>query len=54
VDFESDPSINFHHSDFPTANYKDENLHVAMPIFTIHGNHDDLSGKVFYLEIPSF
>uniref|UniRef100_A0A183C2F3 Double-strand break repair protein n=1 Tax=Globodera pallida TaxID=36090 RepID=A0A183C2F3_GLOPA len=45
LDFVSDPTINFQHSDFPVANYLDENLRVSMPIFTIHGNHDDLSGK---------
>lgn len=45
IEFASDPTINFQHSDFPTANYKDDNLNVTMPIFTIHGNHDDLSGK---------
>uniref|UniRef100_A0A915DHK9 Mre11 DNA-binding domain-containing protein n=1 Tax=Ditylenchus dipsaci TaxID=166011 RepID=A0A915DHK9_9BILA len=31
--------------DFPTVNYEDANLNIAMPVFTIHGNHDDLSGK---------
>lgn len=46
LDFVSDPTINFQHSNFPAANYCDENLRVSMPIFTIHGNHDDLSGKV--------
>lgn len=46
LDFLSDPTINFEHSNFPVVNYLDKNLHVSMPIFTIHGNHDDLSGKV--------
>lgn len=46
IEFVSDPSINFHHSNFPVVNYEDENLNVGMPVFTIHGNHDDLSGKV--------
>ncbi|KAL3068418.1 hypothetical protein niasHT_030709 [Heterodera trifolii] len=45
LEFVSDPTVNFQHSNFPVANYLDENLHVNMPIFTIHGNHDDLSGK---------
>lgn len=45
LEFISDPKINFQHSSFPVVNYLDKNLHVAMPIFTIHGNHDDLSGK---------
>ncbi|CAD5215182.1 unnamed protein product [Bursaphelenchus okinawaensis] len=30
---------------FKRANIEDENLTVSIPIFTIHGNHDDLSGK---------
>lgn len=46
IEFVSDPSVNFQHSNFPTVNYEDENLNISMPIFTIHGNHDDLSGKV--------
>ncbi|KAF7630915.1 Double-strand break repair protein [Meloidogyne graminicola] len=45
LDFVSDPTINFQHSNFPSVNYLDENLRITMPIFTIHGNHDDLSGK---------
>lgn len=27
------------------VNYEDENLNVAIPVFTIHGNHDDPSGS---------
>jgi DNA repair exonuclease SbcCD nuclease subunit len=26
------------------VNYQDPNLNVGLPIFTIHGNHDDPSG----------
>lgn len=38
----SDQSTNFSHSDnFPHSNFNDQNLNVGMPIFTIHGNHDD-------------
>jgi double-strand break repair protein MRE11 len=29
---------------FATVNYEDPNYNVAMPIFSIHGNHDDPSG----------
>jgi double-strand break repair protein MRE11 len=47
LDFVSDPTINFQHSNFPSVNYLDESLGITMPIFTIHGNHDDLSGKVY-------
>uniref|UniRef100_A0A914XI45 Mre11 DNA-binding domain-containing protein n=1 Tax=Plectus sambesii TaxID=2011161 RepID=A0A914XI45_9BILA len=45
LQFISDPSVNFHHSLFPRVNYEDPNLNVGMPVFTIHGNHDDLAGK---------
>jgi len=27
------------------ANYQDPNLNVGLPIFTIHGNHDDPGGS---------
>jgi DNA repair exonuclease SbcCD nuclease subunit len=33
---------------FAHANYLDPNLNVSMPIFTIHGNHDDLTGGGSY------
>ncbi|KAI7898478.1 Metallo-dependent phosphatase-like protein [Cokeromyces recurvatus] len=39
----SDQSINFP-DEFATANYLDENLNVSIPVFSIHGNHDDPSG----------
>ena len=25
-------------------NYRDPNMNIAMPVFSIHGNHDDPSG----------
>ncbi|KAM3722642.1 Double-strand break repair protein [Dirofilaria immitis] len=43
--FLSDPAVNFAHSAFSNVNYEDSNINVGLPIFTIHGNHDDLSGK---------
>ncbi|VDO42309.1 unnamed protein product [Onchocerca flexuosa] len=43
--FLSDPVVNFAHSAFGNVNYEDSNINVGLPIFTIHGNHDDLSGK---------
>ncbi|XP_045604272.1 LOW QUALITY PROTEIN: double-strand break repair protein MRE11 [Procambarus clarkii] len=43
-DFLSDPVENFKHSKNPVVNYLDPNLNVAIPIFSIHGNHDDPSG----------
>lgn len=39
----SDPSVNFP-SKFGTVNYEDPNYNVALPIFAIHGNHDDPTG----------
>ena len=29
---------------FPFVNYEDANLNVSMPVFSIHGNHDDPQG----------
>lgn len=29
---------------FPSINYEDANLNVSMPVFCIHGNHDDPQG----------
>ena len=40
----SDPSVNFP-GRFGTANYEDPNFNVAMPVFMIHGNHDDPTGE---------
>ncbi|KAH8851443.1 Double-strand break repair protein MRE11 [Schistosoma japonicum] len=34
----------FSNTAFHTANYLDGNLNVGIPVFTIHGNHDDPSG----------
>ena len=45
VEFLSDPSLNFGHTQFPTVNYEDPNLNVAYPVFSIHGNHDDPAGQ---------
>ena len=33
---------------FNHANYEDEDLNVAIPVFSIHGNHDDPSGEGHY------
>ena len=29
---------------FPAINYEDPNLNVSIPVFSIHGNHDDPQG----------
>lgn len=46
VQFEiiSDQSVNFGFSKFPWVNYQDGNLNISMPVFSIHGNHDDPTG----------
>ncbi|KAG0719874.1 Double-strand break repair protein MRE11 [Chionoecetes opilio] len=41
----SDPAINFPHT--KQVNYLDPNLNVAIPVFSIHGNHDDPAGLGF-------
>ncbi|EGT55264.1 CBN-MRE-11 protein [Caenorhabditis brenneri] len=45
MEFLSDASVNFNQSVFDHVNYYDQNLNIGLPVFTIHGNHDDLSGK---------
>jgi len=30
------------------VNWQDENLNVSLPVFIIHGNHDDPTGKENY------
>ena len=42
----SRPEDTFGHSSFKCVNFEDANYGIAMPVFTIHGNHDDLSGTV--------
>uniref|UniRef100_A0A8C0U6H2 Double-strand break repair protein n=1 Tax=Cyanistes caeruleus TaxID=156563 RepID=A0A8C0U6H2_CYACU len=46
VQFEilSDQAVNFNYSKFPWVNYQDENLNISIPVFSIHGNHDDPTG----------
>lgn len=44
VQFLSDQSVNFGHTPFPVVNYEDPNLNISMPVFSIHGNHDDPGG----------
>lgn len=44
-EFLSEQSTNFLESLNQTVNYEDPNLNVSYPVFSIHGNHDDPSGK---------
>ncbi len=45
VEYLSDQSVDFGHTQFPVVNYEDPNLNIAMPVFSIHGNHDDPAGQ---------
>nr|XP_061828810.1 double-strand break repair protein MRE11-like isoform X1 [Nerophis lumbriciformis]XP_061828925.1 double-strand break repair protein MRE11-like isoform X1 [Nerophis lumbriciformis] len=40
----SDQTVNFNTTQFPWVNYQDENLNISIPVFSIHGNHDDPTG----------
>ena len=42
----SDPAINFSHCDKEDrdVNYANPNMNIGLPIFSIHGNHDDPVG----------
>lgn len=40
----SDQAVHFANR-FPVANYLDPNLNVSLPVFSIHGNHDDPTGN---------
>ncbi|XP_074647490.1 double-strand break repair protein MRE11-like [Tubulanus polymorphus] len=44
-DLVSDPKINFPTHRNPTVNFKDPHINIAIPVFSIHGNHDDPAGK---------
>lgn len=39
-----DQELTREHRSWPTVNYEDENINVGLPIFSIHGNHDDPQG----------
>ncbi|CAJ1065458.1 double-strand break repair protein MRE11 [Xyrichtys novacula] len=43
-DIISDQKVNFNTTQFPWVNYQDENLNISIPVFSIHGNHDDPTG----------
>jgi double-strand break repair protein MRE11 len=42
----SDQRMNFKDT-FATVNYEDPNYNVCLPVFSIHGNHDDPTGVSF-------
>ncbi|KAM6933265.1 double-strand break repair protein MRE11 [Xenentodon cancila] len=41
----SDQTVNFNTTKFPWVNYQDENLNISIPVFSVHGNHDDPTGS---------
>lgn len=43
-EFLSDQNQNFPESFGKAVNYEDMNLNVSIPVFSIHGNHDDITG----------
>lgn len=45
IEILSEQSFNFHDTLNGTVNYEDPNMNVAYPVFSIHGNHDDPTGK---------
>jgi len=44
LEYCSNPLVDFKHSNTKAVNYEDANLNISLPIFSIHGNHDDPSG----------
>ncbi|KAJ2696119.1 meiotic recombination [Coemansia sp. IMI 209128] len=42
LEYLSDPHVDF--ASNTQVNYEDPNLNISLPVFTIHGNHDDPSG----------
>lgn len=40
----SEPSKNFANTTQTCVNYEDPNLNVSIPVYSIHGNHDDPTG----------
>ena len=44
--FISDPSENFKGAHDPIPNWENPNINIKLPVFSIHGNHDDPTGKI--------
>nr|WPK49577.1 MRE11 [Macrobiotus sp. 5 JF-2023a]WPK49579.1 MRE11 [Macrobiotus sp. 2 JF-2023a] len=50
----SDPKVNFAHIEdkqFRRLNTSDPDLNISLPVFSIHGNHDDPSGQKYLSEL---
>ncbi|CAL1298731.1 unnamed protein product [Larinioides sclopetarius] len=50
-EFLSDQSDNFKHCAYPIVNFEDPNFNISMPVFSIHGNHDDPAGSGLYCSL---
>lgn len=46
--FLSDPAVNFKDCSFQLVNFEEPTLGIDLPIFSIHGNHDDPCGLSTY------
>ncbi|KAJ2398930.1 meiotic recombination [Coemansia sp. RSA 2559] len=44
IEYLSDPQVDFPPETQQHVNYEDPNVNVELPVFSIHGNHDDPSG----------
>jgi len=44
IEYLSDPLVDYAHCNSKIVNYESSNLNIGLPIFSIHGNHDDPSG----------
>lgn len=55
IDFEflSNQSVNFPSSLLNRVNYEDPNINISIPVFTIHGNHDDVINNASALDVLS-
>ena len=53
-EFLSDPEVNFKDCATPQVNFEDPNFRISLPIFSIHGNHDDPCGKEEILPITLY
>lgn len=55
IDFQflSNQAINFPSSLKSAVNYENENMNISIPIFTIHGNHDDVINNTSALDVLS-
>ncbi|KAL2265118.1 hypothetical protein VTJ83DRAFT_6218 [Remersonia thermophila] len=50
LEFLSDPAEVFEGA-FPHVNYQDPDINISIPVFSIHGNHDDPSGDGHYCSL---